>query len=674
MGVTQNRVASEHVLGEDVLGGQAVKQQRVLSVYLPHWSVDRMWRRRRALNKEARNKKGGASELRPAVLLVSLVAGHQVVVRCCELGARSGVVEGVRLAEAYALLRGREVCVAPFDARDDLNALHALARWATKFSPVVEVDPPHGLLLGTHGCERLFGGEDVLAHTLLGDLRRMGFKARIALASTVGCAWGMARFSDERFANEQQQDRRVGGDKNTGGEVCVLVAPGDEREAMRQLPIEALRLDGGSTELLGEMGVERIEHLFPIPRTQLVSRFGESFVERMDEAFGARPDSVSFLPVQDPLWERFRFSNDVIDAGGMGDIHALIDVVMALLNTLLARVEERNVAVGQFDLTMRCVQDVPLEHSDDGVRSRDVGVRTTGIRTTGIRDPHIQLLLARPSVDAHHLGVLLRTRMESLRLTLGVEQVTLAATRVYPQQWLQQTLLPVSTSTSPVPASPMVSQEAIPTTKRTHGSKHRTSKALGVLLDRLIDHCGDAARIVRMEVLDTHIPERAYTRRSVLDKGVLDKRSGGKRVDEPHPLGGFDLVADRPTNLFSSPEVLMSLVSRESNEPNDQGEQNEIDKLHARGIRRPPEQFRWRGVDATVLHTEGPERIGAPWWDVPRTPSVDAGYRGASSISNTARRSLAYRDYFRVYDDFGRCLWIYYSSEARRWFVHGMWA
>ena len=65
---------------------------------------------------------------------------------------------GMTVAHARALLPG-ETAVEPHRPQRELAALEALGRWALRFSPIVAVDPPDGLLFDIAGCERLFGGE-----------------------------------------------------------------------------------------------------------------------------------------------------------------------------------------------------------------------------------------------------------------------------------------------------------------------------------------------------------------------------------------------------------------------------------------------------------------------------------------------------------------------------------
>ncbi len=39
------------------------------------------------------------------------------------------------------------------------RALNAIADWCDRFTPLVALDPPHGLFLDITGCAHLFGGE-----------------------------------------------------------------------------------------------------------------------------------------------------------------------------------------------------------------------------------------------------------------------------------------------------------------------------------------------------------------------------------------------------------------------------------------------------------------------------------------------------------------------------------
>ena len=51
-----------------------------------------------------------------------------------------------------------------FDADQvaDAKTLNDIADWCDRFTPLVALDPPHGLFLDITGCAHLFGGEAAL--------------------------------------------------------------------------------------------------------------------------------------------------------------------------------------------------------------------------------------------------------------------------------------------------------------------------------------------------------------------------------------------------------------------------------------------------------------------------------------------------------------------------------
>src|SRR6185312_16810217 len=95
--------------------------------------------------------------------------------------------------------------------------------WGERFSPTVAIDHAtagfEGLLLDMTGGAHLFGGEGALVQDIERRLEAAGVFSRAAMADSAGAAWALARFGEDRIA-----------------------APGRTREALADLPVEALRL------------------------------------------------------------------------------------------------------------------------------------------------------------------------------------------------------------------------------------------------------------------------------------------------------------------------------------------------------------------------------------------------------------------------------------------------
>src|SRR5262249_57046591 len=114
--------------------------------------------------------------------------------------------------------------------------LDAIADGCQRYTPLVAVDPPDGVLLDIGGCAHLFGGEENLRGDLLARVARLGFSTRAAIASTIGAASAMARFDDATTTGA-----------NRG-----------ERERLAPLPLAALRLPDETVAALATVGLKRV--------------------------------------------------------------------------------------------------------------------------------------------------------------------------------------------------------------------------------------------------------------------------------------------------------------------------------------------------------------------------------------------------------------------------------
>ena len=96
--------------------------------------------------------------------------------------ARSNLAAGMTLADARAMIPDLEIVEADEDA--DRTLLEAIADWCDRYTPLVALDLPHGLLLDVTGATALFGGERVLLDGVKSALKAAGFCGQAALAGT----------------------------------------------------------------------------------------------------------------------------------------------------------------------------------------------------------------------------------------------------------------------------------------------------------------------------------------------------------------------------------------------------------------------------------------------------------------------------------------------------------
>ncbi len=144
-----------------------------------------------------------------------------------------------------------------------------------RFTPMIAEDPPHGLMLDVTGCAHLFGGEAGLVRAAHRRAGLIGLEIRSALASTSQAARALARFG-------------------AGG----LFEAGQDRQAVRRLPITALELPQRETQALQRAGLKRIADLDDRPRAPLAARFGADFPARLARVLG--DEDIRITPHRPP--------------------------------------------------------------------------------------------------------------------------------------------------------------------------------------------------------------------------------------------------------------------------------------------------------------------------------------------------------------------------------------
>ena len=268
--------------------------RRYLSVWLKRLSTDRIERR----------------SFTPGKTPLIVVEPVKSALRICALNdaaAALGLKVWMPLADARTMYPS--LWVEKADLQADRALLEAVADWCDRYTPLVGLDPPDGLILDVSGCAHLFGGERGLGGDILRRLARQGLRAEIGLADTVGCAWAVARYGE-----------------------TPLVPKGGTRDIMLPLPLAALRLDGAIVSALAQAGLKRIADIIDRPRAPLAARFGAEFICRLDQALGREGESIKpRLPLPSYVAER-RFPYPVVrEEDVLGTIEQLAHELCRLL-------------------------------------------------------------------------------------------------------------------------------------------------------------------------------------------------------------------------------------------------------------------------------------------------------------------------------------------------------
>jgi protein ImuB len=159
---------------------------------------------------------------------------------------RLGVAPGQTMAEATRFVSALDV--RPIAPRAVEEALRCFAEIALAMSPLVGLRMPDMLLLDTTGCAHFFGGEEAMLSELCDRMRALGHRVRACLASSPVVAGAMARL---------------------GPSPCVVIPRGRDVDALRPLPLRALRLDEPTLRGLSRRGLLTIHDLLQQPRSSL---------------------------------------------------------------------------------------------------------------------------------------------------------------------------------------------------------------------------------------------------------------------------------------------------------------------------------------------------------------------------------------------------------------------
>jgi protein ImuB len=281
----------------------ATAGHRILSLWFPRLSTDRIWRQRLG-----RAWHTAHSAFPP--LLVSRRDGNAQVIAA--LDRRAEVLKlkrGMGVADARAMQPSIEIVEA--DPEADRRLLEGLADWCDRYTPLVALDGADGLFLDITGCSHLFGGEEALVADMLRRFSEQGFDARAAVAATAGAAWAVARFRGS-----------------------AVVPDGAEAGWLTPLPPAALRLDAVICTALDSVGLRTIDAVLAAPRAPLARRFGKALMLRLDQALGWIDEALSpRLPVPELSAER-RLAEPILTTE---DVERLILLLAGALEEALER-------------------------------------------------------------------------------------------------------------------------------------------------------------------------------------------------------------------------------------------------------------------------------------------------------------------------------------------------
>ena len=239
-------------------------------------------RQARSGNQDGRN----TPEESEPIVIVAKINNELKIVSLDDGAARLGLVEDMPLATARAMHPA--LCIVERDAEADARTLNAIADWCDRFTPLVALDGGSGLFLDISGCAHLFGGEACLMQAICRPLARQGFAVSAGIAGTAVAARALAQSAHGR-----------------------IVPPGQEADAVINLPVATLGVDSSVVTALRRAGLRSIGDVASRSRGEITARFGADFTEVLRQALGQSDAPISpRQPLPDYVAEQ-RFADPV---------------------------------------------------------------------------------------------------------------------------------------------------------------------------------------------------------------------------------------------------------------------------------------------------------------------------------------------------------------------------
>ena len=347
---------------------------RIVAIFFPQLMTDWMLRRQ--------------PELRDIPVAMALADHGRRVVKAVNLLAQNqGVYTNMVVADCKAILP--QLKIMEYDPEQPKKLLTALAEWCIRYTPIISIDLPNGLLLDASGCAHLWGDEAAYLKTIQDRFKKFGYITQLAIADTIGCAWAMSRF----------------------GKSISIVRVNEQKKTLSPLNSAALRLEESVLNRLTKLGLLTIGSFMTMPRVALRRRFGANLLMRLDQALGVEIEMLE--PIKSiPAYEERLPSIEPIRT-----VLGIEIALKKLLETFCERLSREN--KGLRKCKFRCYR------MDGNIQLIEIGTN-------------------RPSRNTNHLFKLLKLKIQYIEPDLGIELFTLEAPVVEDLESTQDALWTIS--------------------------------------------------------------------------------------------------------------------------------------------------------------------------------------------------------------------------------------
>ncbi|MHA6194200.1 Y-family DNA polymerase [Pseudomonas wadenswilerensis] len=312
----------------------------------------------------------GRDDADQPLVLLNGPANRRVLQAVNPAAGALGLRAGLSLTSAQALAQG--FATVEHDPTATERQQQLLAAWAYRFSSQVSLHYPRALLLEVESSLGLFGPWPRFEARLREELRALGFRHRIVLASNPMAARMLANAHDGLAVSD----------------------PESTRAALAAMPIDRLGLPVEAATAFTRMGLRQLDQVLKLPRDTLARRFAAEVQLHLDRLLGLRALALDCYLPPDRFESRLELNFDVESS------QALLFPLRRMIEDLAAFLAGRDAGVQRFSLF--------LEHAEGA-------------------DTLLQVGLLAAEREAGRLLELARGRLEHLTLRAPVRNLRLLA-------------------------------------------------------------------------------------------------------------------------------------------------------------------------------------------------------------------------------------------------------
>lgn len=266
-------------------------QKRFVTIWFRHLKTDWFSRRQPSLKSKP-------------FALAEPDHGRLVVTAVNPIALSKDVFPGMVVADARAIIHGIQI----IDDQPTLaeKLLKNLSLWCIRYTPVVAIDPPDGLILDATGCPHLWNGETAYINDITSRLKNFGYHVQAAISDTIGCSWALSRFTKGN----------------------TIIKSGDHMNELLSMPPEALRTELSVAERLHKLGLKQVKDFIGMPRQSLRRRFGDELLKKLDQALGYEQEFIQPVEEVEIFQERLLSFEPIITLTGIETaLHNMLNTI-----------------------------------------------------------------------------------------------------------------------------------------------------------------------------------------------------------------------------------------------------------------------------------------------------------------------------------------------------------